>query len=429
MEKITVEGRGSLKGKLTVPGDKSISHRALIIGSLGKGQTRIKGLSRGADNLRTLNALQIMGVPIEKQRRGDLIIYGPGLYGLTEPEDVIDAGNSGTTMRLLTGLLSGQSFMSVITGDRYLRKRPMKRVVDPLSSMGAKIWGRENGNFAPLVVNGTRLRPIDYASPVASAQVKSAILLAGLYADGITTVSEPFQSRDHTERMLSFFGANLERKNNSVSVSGGPTLGGREVIVPGDISSAAFIIVAALIIPNSEVFLRRVGMNPGRTGVLSILKEMGGDIQILNEGETSGEPVADLLVKASQLRGVTIRGDLIPKTIDELPILSIAASVAEGETVIRDARELRVKETDRINAMACELKKFGVKVEDFDDGMRISGRSTLKGCECRSFGDHRVAMSLIIAGLRASGKTVVQDTSCIRTSFPGFMDKLSSLMH
>ncbi|MFA4910782.1 MAG: 3-phosphoshikimate 1-carboxyvinyltransferase [Desulfobacteria bacterium] len=428
MEKTVIERKGGLKGEVTVPGDKSISHRAVIIGSLAKGKTRIIEPSRGDDNLRTLNAFRMMGIEVDEPKVDQLIINGRGLYGLTEPEDVIDAGNSGTTVRLLTGLLTGQRFFSVITGDRYLRKRPMKRVVEPLSSMGAKIWGRENGNFAPLVINGTGLNPIDYVSPIASAQVKSAILLAGLYADGVTKITEPSLSRDHTERMLRFFGANLKRDDNSVSIAGGSNLDGREIEIPGDISSAAFFIVAALVIPNSEVFLKRVGVNPSRTGILEVLKKMGANIQLLNEYETWGEPVADILVKTSRLKGTKIEGDLIPKTIDELPILSVAASVAEGDTVIKDAKELRVKETDRIKAVASELKKFGAEVEEFDDGMRISGKDKLMGCNCQSFGDHRIAMSLIIAGLMASGKTVVEDTSCIGTSFPEFKDKLFSLI-
>jgi len=428
LEKTVIERKGGLKGEVTVPGDKSISHRAVIIGSLAKSKTRIIEPSRGDDNLRTLNAFRMMGIEVDEPKVDQLIINGRGLYGLTEPEDVIDAGNSGTTVRLLTGLLTGQRFFSVITGDRYLRKRPMKRVVEPLSSMGAKIWGRENGNFAPLAINGTRLNPIDYVSPIASAQVKSAILLAGLYADGVTKITEPSLSRDHTERMLRFFGANLKRKDNSVSIAGGSNLEGRELEIPGDISSAAFFIVAALIIPNSEVFLKRVGVNPSRTGILEVLKKMGANIQLLNEYETWGEPVADILVKTSRLKGTKIDGDLIPKTIDELPILSLAASVAEGDTVIKDAKELRVKETDRIKAVASELKKFGAEVEEFDDGMRISGKDKLMGCNCQSFGDHRIAMSLIIAGLMASGKTVVEDTSCIGTSFPEFRDKLFSLI-
>jgi len=429
LEKIAIERKGGLRGEATIPGDKSISHRAIIIGSLANGKTSIKGLSRGDDNIRTINAFRMMGVEIEELSGGQLIINGRGLHSLIEPEDVIDSGNSGTTVRLLTGLLSGQKFLSIITGDRSLRKRPMKRVVKPLISMGAKIWGRKKGDFAPLVVNGTKLRPIDYVSPVASGQVKSAILFAGLYADGSTKVSEPSISRDHTERMLSFFGANLKREDYSVTINGGANLEGRDIEIPGDISSAAFFIVAALIIPNSEVFLKRVGINPSRTGILEVLKKMGGDIQVLNEDQRWGEPVADILVKSSHLHGVTIEGDLIPKTIDEFPILSVAASIAEGKTDIKDALELRVKETDRIKAMACELRKFGVEVEEFEDGMRISGRDDLKGCECRSFGDHRVAMSLLIAGLRASGRTVVEDTSCIRTSFPDFKDRLFSLMH
>ena len=417
-----------MRGEITVPGDKSISHRSVIIGSLAKGKTSVKGFSKGEDNLRTLNAFRMMGVEIEEFSGGRLIINGHGLHSLKEPEDVIDSGNSGTTMRLLTGLLSGQDFFSVITGDSSLRRRPMKRVVKPLGSMGAMILGRKGGDFAPLAVNGTKLNPIDYTSPIASAQVKTAILLAGLYADGVTRVKEPHISRDHSERMLSFFGADLQREDNTIAISGGAKLEGRDIKIPGDISSAAFFIVAALITPDSEILLKQVGVNPSRTGVLDTLRKMGGDIRILNASEEWGEPVADILVKSSHLRGITIEGELVPRTIDEFPVLSIAASVAEGRTVFRDAHELRVKETDRIKAMACELNKFGVEVEEFDDGMSIFGRNDLQGCKCRSYGDHRVAMSLIVAGLRASGRTVVEDTSCIGTSFPDFEDKLFSLM-
>ena len=429
MEKIIVERKGSLQGEVTIPGDKSISHRAVIISSLAKGKTRIKGLLKGEDNLRTINAFKLMGITIKKTDNDELTVHGRGLHGLTEPENIINAGNSGTTMRLLTGLLSGQEFFSVINGDRYLRKRPMKRVVSPLGSMGANIWAREDGKFAPLCINKARLTSIEYTSPIASAQVKSAILFAGLYADGITKVSEPWLSRDHTERMLKRFGVSLEREGNKVSLCGGSELEPRDIEIPRDISSAAFFIVAALIVPGSEVLLRRIGANPSRIGVLEILREMGGDIKILNEDETGGEPVIDILVKSSPLKGVTIGGALIPKTIDEFPIISIAASVAQGETVIKDAHELRVKETDRIKAMASELRKFGVDVQEFDDGMVISGNNYLQGCECQSFGDHRVAMSLIVAGLRASGETVVKDTSCIDTSFPGFKDKIFSIIH
>ncbi|MDY6855324.1 MAG: 3-phosphoshikimate 1-carboxyvinyltransferase [Thermodesulfobacteriota bacterium] len=429
MEKIIVERKGSLQGEVTIPGDKSISHRAVIISSLAKGKTRIKGLLKGEDNLRTINAFQLMGIKIKKTDNDELTIHGRGLHGLTEPTNIINAGNSGTTMRLLTGLLCGQQFFSVINGDRYLRKRPMKRVVSPLSLMGANIWGREDGKFAPLCINRARLTPIEYNSSIASAQVKSAILFAGLYTDGVTKVSEPWLSRDHTERMLKRFGVSLNRKGNTVSLFGGSELEPRDIDIPRDISSAAFFIVAALIIPGSEVILRKIGANPSRIGVIEILRKMGGDIQILQEDKTGGEPVIDILVKSSPLKGVRIEGPFIPKTIDEFPILSIAASVAKGETVIKDAQELRVKETDRIKAMASELLKFGVDVEEFDDGMIISGNNHLHGCECQSYGDHRVAMSLIVAGLRASGRTIVKDTSCIDTSFPGFRDKLFSILH
>jgi len=427
-EKITIERKGGLRGEIVIPGDKSISHRAVIVGSLAEGKTSIIGLSKGDDNKRTINAFRMMGIEIEKISTDQFIINGKGIHGLNEPEDVVNSGNSGTTMRLLTGLLSGQRFFSVITGDISLRGRPMKRVVEPLGLMGAKIWGRKNGNFAPLVINGRKLAPINYVSPVASAQVKTAILLAGLYADGDTTVVEPSLSRDHTERIFGFFGADLKREGTAVTVCGGTKFEGRDIEIPGDVSSAAFFIVAALIVPDSEVLLKRVGINPSRIGILEILEKMGAKVEVLRKDETWGEPIADILVKTSHLRGVTIEGDMIPKAIDEFPILSVAASVAEGETVIRDARELRVKETDRIAAIVGELRKFGVEVEEFDDGMRISGRDNLEGCECKSFGDHRVAMSLIVAGLRASGRTIVEDTACIGTSFPEFQDMFFSLM-
>ncbi|MDY7032748.1 MAG: 3-phosphoshikimate 1-carboxyvinyltransferase [Thermodesulfobacteriota bacterium] len=428
LEKTAIERKESLQGEATVPGDKSISHRAIIIGSLAKGKTSIKGISKGDDNLRTMKAFQMMGVDMEESEGESLIIHGKGLYGLAEPKNIIDAGNSGTTMRLLTGLLSGQKFFSVITGDSSLRKRPMKRVVEPLRSMGAKIWGRHEGEFAPLAINGTDLCPIDFLSPITSAQMKSAILLGGLYADGITKVSEPRISRDHTERMLTFFGADLKRENNAVSLTGRANLEARDIEIPGDISSAAFLMVAALITPNSEVLLKGVGINQTRTGVLDILKRMGADIHVNNVYERWDEPAADISVRTSRLRGITIDGEMVPRAIDEFPILSVAASVAEGKTIIKDAQELRVKETDRIKAMADELRKFGVDVVEFDDGMAIIGRDDLKGCECYSHGDHRVAMSLLVAGLRASGKTIVQDTSCIRTSFPDFQDTLFSLI-
>lgn len=426
MERIEVRKIKGLRGEIILPGDKSISHRAVIIGSLGKGEVKVKGLSFGEDNLRTIAAFQQMGVVIEEEGKRNFRIKGEGLFALKEPTQVIDAGNSGTTMRLLTGLLSGQRFFSVISGDSSLNQRPMKRVIEPLSKMGARIWGRE-GNFAPLAISGSTLKAITYQLPVASAQVKSAIILAGLYAEGITEVVELSCTRDHTERMLIYFGVELERKGNSVRVRGESEWEGRDIIVPGDISSAAFFIVAATIVPNSEIAIRGVGINPTRTGFLEILKSMGASIEMVKEREVSGEPVADIVVRSSRLNGTEIRGEIIPRTVDEIPILSIAASLAEGETVIRDARELRVKETDRIKAIVNELRKFGVSVEEYEDGIMIAGQERIRGSHCQSYGDHRMAMSLIIAGLASEGETVVDDTACIRTSFPQFMETLNSI--
>lgn len=428
MKTITVKKTKGLKGEITVPGDKSISHRALMFASIAEGDTRIKGLLKGEDNMATLKAFRQMGIVIDELGE-DVVVHGKGLHGLKEPEDVIDAGNSGTTIRLITGLLSGQGFFSAITGDQYLRKRPMKRVVEPLSRMGARIFGREGGNKAPLAIVGSKLKGISYKSPVASAQVKSAILLAGLYAEGITTVTEPTISRDHTERMLAYFGAKIERKGATVSIRGGQTLTGttrrgQELEVPGDISSAAFFMVAALITEGSELLIKNVGINPTRTGIIDILTAMGGDLKILNEREVSGEPVGDILIKSSKLKGVEIKGNIIPRAIDELPVAAVAAAFAEGTTAIADARELRVKETDRIGTMAAELRKTGIEVEEREDGMDITGGRP-KGCrECDSHGDHRIAMSMAIAGLAAEGEMLVSDTECIETSFPGFEELL-----
>ena len=428
MKSITIKKSKSLKGEITVPGDKSISHRAIMLGSIAEGNTTIKGLLKGEDNMATLKAFRQMGVRIDEHENGTVAIQGKGLHGLTEPQDVIDAGNSGTTIRLLTGLLSGQNFFSVITGDQYLRKRPMKRVVEPLAQMGAKIFGRENGNKAPLAIIGSKLKGITYNSPVASAQVKSAILLAGLYADGGTTVTEPTISRDHTERMLKYFGVKIEQKATSVSISSGQKLLGKEIVVPGDISSAAFFMVAALITDGSELLIKNVGINPARTGIIDILKKMGGQLDILDKREVTGEPVGDILVKSSRLKGIEIKGEIIPRAIDELPIAAVAAAFAEGTTTIKDAKELKVKETDRIESMTSELRRIGVKVTPLPDGMTIEGGKRPMGNDsCNSWGDHRVAMSMIVAGLSSGKGITISNTDCIDTSFPGFMELLESV--
>jgi 3-phosphoshikimate 1-carboxyvinyltransferase len=414
----------AIRGEIAVPGDKSISHRSIMLGSIARGTTTVKGFLRGEDNLATVNAFRSMGIGIDDD--GDVLrIEGKGLHGLLEPEDVLDCGNSGTSMRLMTGLLAGQSFFSVLTGDRYLRRRPMARVIEPVSRMGGRIFGRAGGDRAPLAIVGSELKGIVNDSRVASAQVKSAILLAGLYASGETEVREPHLSRDHSERMFRHFGADIESFPGGVRVRGGKELEGREIIVPGDISSAAFFLVAATIVPGSELLIRGVGVNPTRTGVLDILGRMGADIQLLNLSDVSGEPVADLLVKSARLKGIEIGGEMVPRAIDEFPAICVAASLAEGKTVIRDARELRVKESDRIAAMAENLRSAGVEVEESEDGMEISGRESLSGCVTDSRGDHRIAMSMLVAGLAADGPGEVRDVECIGTSFPDFFSLLS----
>ncbi|KIH76621.1 3-phosphoshikimate 1-carboxyvinyltransferase [Geoalkalibacter ferrihydriticus] len=426
-QSLTLTASGGLRGEITVPGDKSISHRSIMLGSLAEGTTRVHGFLEGEDNLSTLKAFQAMGVDIIRHAGGMLEIQGRGLHGLREPGDVLDCGNSGTTMRLMTGLLAAQRFFTVLTGDQYLRRRPMKRVVEPLSLMGARIWGRDGGERAPLAINGSALQGIEYRSAIASAQVKSALLLAGLYAQGETSVYEPHLSRDHSERMLAFFGADLRTRDGGVTLSPQPRLEGREVQVPGDISSAAFFLVAALIVPGSELLVRNVGINPTRSGVIDILQQMGGDLRLLDERNLSGEPVADILVRGSSLRGIVIGGDLVTRAIDEFPVISVAAALAEGTTLIRDAQELRVKETDRIAAMVKELCVLGARVEGLEDGMRIEGVADLQGGRVGSHGDHRIAMSMAVAALRARAPVTIEDIGCTATSFPNFWQLLEQV--
>ncbi|NJC88680.1 MAG: 3-phosphoshikimate 1-carboxyvinyltransferase [Desulfuromonas sp.] len=414
----------TLRGEIVTPGDKSISHRSIMFGSLADGTTRVSGFLTGEDNLSTLKAFEAMGITIRQLSRGELEIEGRGLDGLQEPVDVLDCGNSGTTMRLMSGLLAGQKFFSVLTGDQYLRRRPMKRVVAPLATMGARIWGRRGGELAPLAIQGTALKSISYDSPIASAQVKSAILLAGLYAEGETTVREPHLSRDHSERMLTWFGADVRPFPGGVTISGRPRLVARDMHVPGDISSATFFLVAGLITPGAELLVKNVGLNPTRSGAIDILRAMGGQLDLLNEREQSGEPVADILVRHSHLKGIEIGGEVVPRAIDEFPVLSVAAALAEGMTIIRDAEELRVKETDRIAAMASELGKLGADVTPTPDGMIINGRERLQGGDVSSHGDHRIAMSCAIASLVAAGPVTIADTACTETSFPNFWELL-----
>lgn len=426
MKSITVQKKEHLKGEFFPPGDKSISHRAIICGSIARGKTRVTNFCPGGDTARTVETFRSLGVNIDG-RGSAYLISGNGLHGLREPSDVLYAGNSGTTTRLMTGLLSGQKFFSVITGDDSLRSRPMRRVTEPLRAMGAKIDGRGMGDYAPLAIRGAHLSPLIYESPVASAQVKSAILLGGLYAEGVTQVTEPSVSRDHTERMLKAIGADIKRDGALVRISGFPTLEEFSLHIPGDISSAAFLIVGAILLPGSRVTVRNVGTNPLRTGVLEALKAMGANVVITNLREELGEPIADVVVTSSPLKAIEISGEMVPRIIDEIPILAVAAAHAEGTTIVRDAKELRVKETDRITATVEGLRRFGVTVEEFDDGMAITGERELKGAVISSYGDHRTAMAFIIAGLTASGTSRVEDTESIATSFPNFMELLESL--
>ncbi len=435
MNVIKITNKGALSGEIAAPPDKSISHRAVILAALADGKSSIKNFLAAEDPLRTVEAFRQMGIEIEgvKGSRGqgvkgtaDLIIHGRGLIGLNAPKGIIDCGNSGTTMRLLCGVLVGQPFSVTLTGDASLSKRPMQRIITPLTEMGAKITSQAKG-CPPLNVAGGSVKPISYKSPVASAQVKSAVLLAGLYCDGITSVLEPDRSRDHTERMLGAAGVETKIENLEVSVKGRAHLNPLNMTIPGDFSSAAFFIAAGAVVPGSEILIRDVGVNPTRTGFLEILKLMGARIEIRNEHEASGEPVADLQVRYAPLTGIAIGGDLILRAIDEFPILCAAASLASGTTKITGARELRVKESDRIKSMAEGLKKMGAGVEELEDGIIIHGRDRLLPAALQSYGDHRVAMSMAVAGLMSQGETIIEDSDCINTSFPGFMEMLNRL--
>lgn len=416
-----------LRGTVSVPGDKSITHRALILGALAQGQTRITGYSEGEDCLNTLRAVRELGAVVQEIPEG-LEVTGKGLWGLHEPSNVLDCGNSGTGLRLLAGVLAGQNFFSVLTGDTSLRSRPMGRVVTPLRQMGAIISGRRGGELAPLAIQGAGLKAVLYESPVASAQIKSCVLLAGLFAEGTTIVKEPRKSRDHTERLLTYLGVPVEVDGCTVHLQGRPSFEGKPIGVPGDISAAAFFMVAASIVPDSDILITGVGLNPERTGILETLLGMGADITLVNTKEVSGEPVGDIRVRSAPLSGMTIGPELIPKTIDELPILCVAAALANGETRITGAQELRVKETDRIRAMATELARLQVEIEEKPDGLVINGGSSLRGAACQSYGDHRVVMSLAICGLMADSPTTIDDVECVETSFPGFQDKLLDLL-
>ncbi|MCF4968622.1 3-phosphoshikimate 1-carboxyvinyltransferase [Nostoc sp. CMAA1605] len=421
----------SLQGRIQIPGDKSISHRALMLGAIAQGETEIQGLLLGEDPRSTASCFQAMGAEISPLNTELVRVKGIGLGNLQEPVDVLNAGNSGTTLRLMLGLLAshpGRFF--TVTGDNSLRSRPMSRVVKPLQQMGAQIWGRKDNSLAPLAVQGQILKPIHYHSPIASAQVKSCIMLAALFTEGKTTVTEPALSRDHSERMLRAFGADVsvDPETKSVTVTGQAQLYGQKVIVPGDISSAAFWLVAGAIVPGSELVVENVGVNPTRTGILEALEMMGADIQLENQREVAGEPVADLRVRYSRLRSCTIAGDIVPRMIDEIPILAVAAVFAEGTTVIRDAEELRVKESDRITVMAQQLNKLGAQVTELPDGMEITGGTPLRGTDVDSHTDHRIAMSLAIAALNASGVTTIHRAEAAAISYPNFTNTLKQIL-
>ena len=420
----------SLRGRIRVPGDKSISHRALMLGAIAQGETQIQGLLLGEDPRSTAACFRALGAEISELNTELVKVKGIGLGNFQEPIDVLDAGNSGTTMRLMLGLLAshpGRFF--TVTGDSSLRSRPMSRVVKPLQQMGAQIWGRKGNALAPLAIQGQALQPIHYHSPIASAQVKSCILLAGLNTEGKTTVTEPALSRDHSERMLRAYGAELsiDPDTNSVTITGGAKLYGQTVIVPGDISSAAFWLVAGAIVPGSDLVVENVSVNPTRTGILEALELMGADIQLENQREVAGEPVADIRVRSGGLKSCTIAGDIIPRLIDEIPILAVAAAFAEGTTIIRDAEELRVKESDRITVMAQQLNKMGAKITEIPDGMEITGGTPLVGAEVDSHTDHRIAMSLAIAALNATGTTTIYRAEAAAISYPNFTNTLREI--
>ena len=426
--RLRVRAPERLSGTVIVPGDKSISHRAALFGAIASGRTEITGYLEGEDCLATLKAVRALGVLVTRKGPGHYLVDGAGLSGLREPEQVIDCGNSGTGVRLLMGVLAGQPFWTFLTGDDSLRRRPMKRVSEPLTRMGATVIGRDGGNRLPLAVRGARpLKAMTYDSPVASAQVKTALLLAGLWADGPVTVKEPERSRDHTERMLAGFGAKLTIDGTAVTVKPGAELLGQGIAVPGDISSAAFLLVAGTIAKGAEVTVTGVGVNETRAGLLDALESMGAQVSRSHAALAAGEPVADLTARSATLRGALVGGSMIPRLIDEVPVLAVAACVAEGRTRITDAAELRVKESDRIRFVASELGKLGARITERPDGLEIEGGARLRGATVESGGDHRMAMALCVAGLVAEGETIVEDTECIRTSYPGFVETLNAL--
>lgn len=429
MELCSITG---LKGRVTVPGDKSISHRCIMFGSIADGVTEVRNFLEGADCLATIRCFRSMGIEIE-EKDTTVIVHGKGLHGLSAPDSILDVGNSGTTTRLLSGILAGQPFESKLSGDESLNSRPMKRIMDPLTQMGAHISSILRNGCAPLYIAPSALHGIHYDSPVASAQVKSCILLAGLYAEGETSVTEPSLSRNHTELMLREFGADirtthaLNSTEATASIRPCGRLFGQKITVPGDISSAAYFIAAGLIVPDSEILIENVGINPTRAGILKVCEDMGGNITLLNERTEGGEKIADILVKTSSLHGITIEGDIIPTLIDEIPVIAVMAAAAEGTTIIKDAQELKVKETDRIETVTDNLKAMGCNVTPTADGMIITG-GKLKGASIHTLLDHRIAMAFSIAALVAEGNTKILDSKCVDVSYPTFYDTFEQLL-
>lgn len=420
---VTIKPKRNIKKTLSVPGDKSISHRAVMFGAIAEGTTEIEGFLMGDDCLSTIKCFRQLGIDIEVNEN-KVIVHGKGLYGLSKPDTILDVGNSGTTLRLITGLLAAQSFSCEITGDKSIQKRPMDRVITPLSQMGANIEGK----FCPIKINGSKLKAIEYTLPVASAQVKSAILLASLYVDSQTCIIEPAPTRDHTEIMLNYLGANIQKDGNKIISNKVNQLYAKNIVVPADISSAAYFIVMGLIVPDSEILITDVGCNFTRTGIIDVLKDMKADISVLNERNVCGEVVADILVRTSELKSTTIGGSIIPRLIDEIPIIAVAACFAQGKTVIKDASELKVKESNRIKTIATELNKMGANIVETDDGMIIEGGRNLKGTTVESYNDHRVAMSLAVAALVADGNTTINNADCTDISFPDFFKYIDSLI-
>lgn len=416
-----------LIGEIEVPGDKSISHRSIMFGGIANGRTRVKNFLKGQDCLSTVECFKSLGVQIEEKDEY-LIIEGKGFDGLEEPSQILEVGNSGTTSRLLLGILAGRPFHSVLIGDESIAKRPMSRVTTPLRSMGATIDGRMNGEFTPISIRGGELKPIHYQLPVASAQVKSSLIFAAMQTNDVSEIIEKTQTRDHTEKMLQYFGGQIEKDNLTIRLKGNTHLEGKDIIVPGDISSAAFFIAAALLTPNSEVLIRNVGINETRTGILDVLLQMGANLEIIPHLDCGYEPVADLLIKSSKLVGTEIGGDLIPRLIDEIPIIALLATQAEGRTVIKDAEELKVKETNRIDTVALELSKLGCHIIPTNDGLIIEGISSIRGGEVDSHGDHRIGMMLAIASLISKEPIYVNGTDAIDVSFPNFFQTLHALL-